>query len=49
MQKLEFTNGNGVSIDLTDHVNFGVTKWSGLSEVGVEVQTQQVPFADRCN
>jgi hypothetical protein len=46
MQKLEFTNGNGVSIDLTDHVNFGVTKWSGLSEVGVEVQTQQVPFAD---
>ena len=46
MQKLEFTNGNRVSINLTDHINFGITKWSGLSEVGVEVQTQQVPFAD---
>ena len=46
MQKLEFTNGNGVNINLTDHINFGITKWSGLSEVGVEVQTQQVPFAD---
>ena len=46
MQKLVFTNGNGVSIDLTDNLKFGITEWSGLSETDLNIQTQTVPFND---
>ena len=45
MQKLVFTNGGGQSIDLTSG-NFGITNWEGLSGVGLNIQTQQVPFQD---
>ena len=46
MQKLVFTNGNGQSIDLTDHTSYGITNWEGLSGAGLNLQTQQVPFQD---
>lgn len=45
MQKLIFKNGNGKEIDLTAG-NYGITNWSGLSNTGLNIQTQQVPFAD---
>ena len=45
MQKLVFTNGGGNTIDLTSG-NFGITNWEGLSGVGLNIQTQQVPFQD---
>ena len=45
MQKLVFTNGGGQSIDLTSG-NFGITNWEGLSGVGLNIQTQTVPFQD---
>lgn len=45
MQKLVFINGNGNQIDLTAG-NFGITNWSGLSNTGLNIQTQQVPFED---
>ena len=45
MQKLVFTNGGGQIIDLTSG-NFGITNWEGLSGVGLNIQTQQVPFQD---
>ena len=45
MQKLVFTNGGGETIDLTSG-NFGITNWEGLSGVGLNIQTQQVPFQD---
>ena len=45
MQKLVFINGNGIQIDLTAG-NFGITNWAGLSNTGLNIQTQQVPFED---
>jgi len=45
MQKLVFTNGGGNTIDLTSG-NFGITNWEGLSGVGLNIQTQTVPFQD---
>ena len=45
MQKLVFTNGGGQTIDLTSG-NFGITNWEGLSNTGLNIQTQQVPFQD---
>jgi photosystem II stability/assembly factor-like uncharacterized protein len=45
MQKLVFTNGGNETIDLTSG-NFGITNWEGLSGVGLNIQTQQVPFQD---
>lgn len=45
MQKLVFTNGNGLEIDLTSG-NFGITNWAGLSNTSLNIQTQQVPFED---
>lgn len=45
MQKLVFRNGAGKEIDLTSG-NFGITRWSGLSNTGLNIQTQQVPFED---
>ena len=45
MQKLVFINGGGQTIDLTSG-NFGITNWEGLSGVGLNIQTQQVPFQD---
>ena len=45
MQKLVFINGNGVKIDLTAG-NFGIVNWAGLSNTGLNIQTQQVPFQD---
>ena len=46
MQKLKFINGNGVEIDLTDKVNFGIIAWEGFSADGLNIQSQQVPFQD---
>ena len=46
MQKLKFINGNGVEIDLTDKVNFGITAWEGFSADSLNIQSQQVPFQD---
>ena len=46
MQKLRFINGNGVEIDLTDKVNFGIIDWQGFSADGLNIQSQQVPFQD---
>lgn len=45
MQKLVFINGAGTQIDLTAD-NFGITNWAGLSNTGLNIQTQQVPFED---
>lgn len=45
MQKLVFINGSGNEIDLTSG-NFGITNWEGLSNTGLNIQTQQVPFED---
>lgn len=45
MQKLIFINGSGTQIDLTSG-NFGITNWAGLSNTGLNIQTQQVPFED---
>ena len=45
MQKLVFINGSGNEIDLTSG-NFGITNWEGLSNVPLNIQTQQVPFED---
>ena len=45
MQKLVFVNGAGKEINLTSG-NFGITKWAGLSNAGLNIQTQQVPFED---
>ena len=45
MQKLVFINGSGNEIDLTSG-NFGITNWAGLSNVPLNIQTQQVPFED---
>lgn len=45
MQKLVFINGNGTQIDLTAG-NFGITNWAGLSNTGLNIQSQQVPFQD---
>lgn len=45
MQKLVFINGSGNEIDLTSG-NFGITNWEGLSNVPLNIQTQQVPFQD---
>ena len=46
MQKLKFINGNGIEIDLTDKVNFGIIAWEGFSADGLNIQSQQVPFQD---
>ena len=46
MQKLKFINGNGVEIDLTDKVNFGIIAWEWFSADGLNIQSQQVPFQD---
>jgi hypothetical protein len=45
MQKLRFINGNGDEFDFTSG-NFGVTKWAGLSNTNLNIQTQQVPYND---
>lgn len=45
MQKLVFKNSNGVEIDLTSG-NYGITEWNGFANVGLNLQTQQVPFSD---
>lgn len=45
MQKLIYTNSQGVSIDLTTDP-FGITEWEGFSNVEMEVQSQTVPFQD---
>ena len=45
MQKLIFINGSGNEIDLTSG-SFGITNWAGLSNVPLNIQTQQVPFED---
>ena len=45
MQKLIFTNKKGDSVDLTSGF-FGITKWSGFSNVNQTNQTQTVPFVD---
>ena len=45
MQKLVFINSKGVSVDLTK-APFGITEWSGFSNVDLNLQTQQVPFYD---
>lgn len=45
MQKLVFINGSGNEIDLTSG-SFGITNWAGLSNVPLNIQTQQVPFED---
>lgn len=46
MQKLKFINGNGVEVDLTDKVNYGIIEWDGFSADGLNIQSQQVPFQD---
>lgn len=45
MQKLIYINSENQEIDLTK-APFGVTSWKGLSEISMEVQSQQVPFED---
>ncbi|MBQ6565632.1 MAG: phage tail family protein [Treponema sp.] len=45
MQKLSFTNSKGITIDLTKEP-LGITQWEGLSNVGMEIQSQPVPFVD---
>ena len=45
MQKLVFVNANGESVDLTKDP-YGITEWSGFSNTGLNLQTQQVPFHD---
>lgn len=45
MQKLRFINGNGVELDLTSGV-YGITKWKGLSNTNLNLQTQKVPNYD---
>lgn len=39
-------NGLGEEINLTDFNKYGITNWSGLSDVSVNIQTQQIPFVD---
>lgn len=49
MQELIFINGDGKEIELTDALkggNYGITNWEGLGNVGLNLQTQQVPFVD---
>ena len=46
MQKLVFKNGNNVTVDLTNHVNYGITSWQGFSADEINIQSQQVPFQD---
>ena len=45
MQRLVFTNSNGVSIDLTKEP-YGITKWTGFANANLNIQSQQVPFHD---
>ena len=45
MQRLVFTNANGISIDLTKDP-YGITKWGGFANTGLNIQSQQVPFHD---
>ena len=45
MQKLKYVNANGIELDLTSG-HYGITKWSGFSNVGLNLQTQQVPYED---
>ncbi|MCQ2589299.1 MAG: phage tail family protein [Treponema sp.] len=45
MQKLIFRNSLGKEIDFTSG-NYGINNWNGFSEVGMEIQTQKVPFQD---
>ena len=45
MQKLVWQNANGEEIDLTKDP-FGITKWEGFSNTGLNIQTQTVPFSD---
>lgn len=45
MQKLKFINAKNVEIDFTSG-HYGVTDWSGLSNTGLDVQSQQTPFTD---
>lgn len=45
MQRLVFTNANGVSIDLTKEP-YGITKWTGFANANLNIQSQQVPFHD---
>lgn len=45
MQRLSFTNGKNISVNLTEDP-FGITEWEGFSGVDMEVQSQTVPFVD---
>lgn len=45
MQKLYFINSKGDTIDFTSG-NYGVVDWQGFSEVPLEIQSEQIPFAD---
>ena len=45
MQKLVFKNAKDVEIDLTTG-DYGITEWSGFSNVDLNIQSQQVPFQD---
>jgi hypothetical protein len=45
MQKLVWQNAKGDELDLTKNP-FGITQWEGFSNTGLNIQSQQVPFAD---
>jgi len=45
MQKLVWQNAKGDEINLTQNP-FGITQWEGFSNTGLNIQSQQVPFAD---
>ena len=45
MQKLVWKNSKGDEINLTQNP-FGITQWEGFSNTGLNIQSQQVPFAD---
>jgi len=45
MQKLVWKNSKDIEIDLTSGY-FGITKWEGFSNTGLNLQTQKVPFQD---
>lgn len=45
MQKLVWQNADGDEINLTAG-NYGITNWAGLSNVDINLQTQQVPYQD---
>lgn len=45
MQKLVWQNSRGDTVDLTA-APYGITEWVGFSNVGLNIQSQQVPFQD---